>query len=251
MTARRVVVTGIGLVTPFGVGFEHNWRRILEAGVAVTGLQACDNVLYSQIPSKVVARVPEELPQSNEPAEEGDGKEWRFDFSRFAKEKRQMSRGIAFGVAAAEEAIANSGVALSWAANEELREESGVCFGMGMADLDDVFQTGKLLESHKYRSLSPYFVPRILTNMAAGMISMRFGLRGPNHSVATACTTGAHSIGDAFEMIRRGKAKVNEIPMLPSSTQSVHTRLCVPYSSSTHVCPRHGSSCTVVWVPVH
>ena len=122
-----------------------------------------------------------------------------------------MSRGIAFALTATDEAWSDAGLS---SVENLCRERIGVAVGMGMADLDDIHETGRLLDEGKYSRVSPYFVPRILTNMAAGQISIKYKLHGPNHSVATACATGAHSIGDAFNFIRHGLADVSALVSL-------------------------------------
>lgn len=117
---------------------------------------------------------------------------------------RTMTPAIAYALVAAQEAIENAG----WKPECPTEQErTGVAVGMGMVDLDDVLTTGQALQQ-KYSKVSPYFVPRILTNMAAGQISMKYSFQGPNHSVSTACATGAHAIGDAFRFIKHGNADV-------------------------------------------
>uniref|UniRef100_A0A914VNT3 3-oxoacyl-[acyl-carrier-protein] synthase n=1 Tax=Plectus sambesii TaxID=2011161 RepID=A0A914VNT3_9BILA len=186
---RRVVVTGIGLVTPFGVGAQRAWQAILAGSSGIRRLPQKEE--FAQIPCQIAGQVPEE----------GEG---CYDWTKFSSsDLRQTSRSVAFALTAAEEAIADSRISLG---GEAGHDNVGVAVGMGMADLQDIYNTGKLLSEKRYSKISPYFVPRILTNMAAGRIGMRYGLRGPNHSVSTACTTGAHSVGDATEFIRKGWA---------------------------------------------
>lgn len=121
-----------------------------------------------------------------------------------SSEMRAMTPAISYGLVAAQEAIENA----KWKPDDpKEREKTGVAVGMGMVDLDDVVTTGQCLQQ-KYSKVSPYFVPRILTNMAAGQISMKYSFQGPNHSVSTACATGAHAVGDAFRFIKYGDADV-------------------------------------------
>ena len=121
-----------------------------------------------------------------------------------SSELRTMSLATAYALVAAEEAIKDS----KWVPiSSEDKEKTGVAVGMGMADLNDIINTGKSLDQ-KYSKVSPYFIPKILTNMAAGHISIKYGFQGPNHSVSTACATGAHAIGDSFRMIKYGDSNV-------------------------------------------
>lgn len=177
------------MVTPFGVGAKRAWQAILSGSSGIRRMPEKEE--FAQIPCQIAGQVPEN----------GEGS---YDWSKFSNaELRQTSRSVAFALTAAEEAVADAGISLG---NEAGHDNVGVAVGMGMADLQDIYNTGKLLSEKRYSKISPYFVPRILTNMAAGRIGMRYRLRGPNHSVSTACTTGAHSIGDATEMVRKGWA---------------------------------------------
>ncbi|KAK8723593.1 hypothetical protein OTU49_011454 [Cherax quadricarinatus] len=189
--ARRVVVTGLGLVTPLGVGTPHNWLQLTTGKVATSALT---DPHFSQIPCRVAAIVPR-----------GKG-EGELDVSSHfnSSDLRTMNSAIAYGLVAAQEAIEDA----DWKPDDPKEQErTGVAIGMGMVDLDDVVATHKDFQ-HKYSKVSPYFVPRILINMAAGHISMKYSFQGPNHSVSTACATGAHAIGDAFRFIKNGDADV-------------------------------------------
>nr|XP_045618404.1 3-oxoacyl-[acyl-carrier-protein] synthase, mitochondrial-like isoform X2 [Procambarus clarkii] len=188
---RRVVVTGLGLVTPLGVGTPHNWLRLTSGKVATSALA---DPRFSQMPCRVAARVPRGK-------EEGE-----LDLSSHfnASELRAMTPAITFALVAAQEAIEDA----KWKPDDrDQQERTGVAVGMGMVDLDDIIATNEKLQC-KYSKVSPYFVPRILTNMAAGQISMKYSFQGPNHSVSTACATGAHAVGDAFRFIKSGDADV-------------------------------------------
>ncbi|XP_063220960.1 3-oxoacyl-[acyl-carrier-protein] synthase, mitochondrial isoform X2 [Bacillus rossius redtenbacheri] len=188
---RRVVVTGMGVVSPLGCGLEQSWSALLAGECGMTRLPA-DR--YGKLPCQVAALVP---------TGPGPG---QLHISRcFSKsELRSMSLATAYALVAADEALR----AADWAPQEE--EElcrTGVAVGMGMIDLEDVAATSVAL--HKsYNQVSPFFVPRVLVNMAAGHISIKYGFRGPNHAVSTACATGAHAIGDAFRFIKNGDADV-------------------------------------------
>ncbi|XP_068209791.1 3-oxoacyl-[acyl-carrier-protein] synthase, mitochondrial-like [Palaemon carinicauda] len=188
---RRVVVTGLGLVTPLGVGAPHNWMQLTAGKVATTALT---DPRYAPMPCRIAASVPK-----------GNGEGELNISSHFsASDLRTITPAIAYALLAAEEAVSNA----QWKPEDSKeQEQTGVAIGMGMVDLDDVTSTGKALEQ-RYSKVSPYFVPRILTNMAAGQVSMKYSFQGPNHSVSTACATGAHAIGDAFRFIKYGDADV-------------------------------------------
>ncbi|XP_046449822.1 3-oxoacyl-[acyl-carrier-protein] synthase, mitochondrial-like [Daphnia pulex] len=181
---KRVVVTGIGLVTPLGCGVNYVWNALLAGKCGVRKLESPE---YDKIPSKVAARVP------------------GFNASEYvtaASEIRTMSPASLFALAASIEAVKDTGI-VDFSA---IRKRTGVAVGMGMSDLEYIIETANILKNKGPSKISPYFVPRILTNMAAGIISIKHGFHGPNHSVSTACATGAHSIGDATNFIRHGGA---------------------------------------------
>uniref|UniRef100_A0A5S6Q4K0 beta-ketoacyl-[acyl-carrier-protein] synthase I n=1 Tax=Trichuris muris TaxID=70415 RepID=A0A5S6Q4K0_TRIMR len=187
----RVVVTGVGAVTPLGVGAHRSWDRLLACH---SGIGKLTEEEFEKMPARVAAQVPK-------------GKEeFQFDEKRFTDaEWRQMSKATAFALVAAEEALADA----KWNPKtpKELHD-TGVSIGTGMIDLRDVVATGMRLAEQGHKTVSPYFIPRILPNMIAGSLAIRYGVKGPNHCVSTACTTGLHSIGDAFIMIQRGQANV-------------------------------------------
>ncbi|KAK3868687.1 hypothetical protein Pcinc_025943 [Petrolisthes cinctipes] len=190
-SVRRVVVTGLGLVTPLGVGAPQNWLQLTAGKVATAALT---DPQYSQMPCKVAASVPRgnDMGQLNTEA--------HFSLS----ELRTMTPATSYALVAAKEALWDA----NWQPEDQReKERTGVAVGMGMVDLNDVIATGQALQN-RYSKVSPYFVPRILTNMAAGQIGMKYGFQGPNHSVSTACATGAHAVGDAFRFIKYGDADV-------------------------------------------
>uniref|UniRef100_A0A7R9J9R7 beta-ketoacyl-[acyl-carrier-protein] synthase I n=2 Tax=Timema TaxID=61471 RepID=A0A7R9J9R7_TIMCA len=188
---RRVVITGMGVVSPVGCGLTHSWDAILEAR---SGLSKLPSDLYSNLPCQVAAPVPRgPQPGALDVAEQ---------FSK--SELRSMAPATLYALIAAREALEDA----KWfPQDEESRQTTGVAVGTGMVDLVDIHETSEALKKG-YNKVSPFFVPRILVNMAAGHISIKYGFRGPNHAVSTACATGAHAIGDAFRFIQHGDADV-------------------------------------------
>ncbi|WAR03197.1 OXSM-like protein [Mya arenaria] len=187
---RRVVVTGMGLVTCLGVGVRHVWRRILDGHCGISGLHATE---FKEIPCRVAGYVP----RGTSPGE------LNLDSHIPPADQRVMSLASAYALVAAEEALVDSG----WKPRtEDDRHRAGVAVGMGLCSLHQISEMGHVLREKGYRRVSPHFIPSILTNMAAGQVSLKFGLKGPNHAVSTACTTGLHAIGDAARFIQYGDA---------------------------------------------
>ncbi|WP_207459557.1 beta-ketoacyl-ACP synthase II [Azospirillum sp. SYSU D00513] len=202
---RRVVVTGLGLVTPLGVGHKHNWDRLVNGASGIRATQGFD---VSDIASRVSGQVPR-----------GDG-EGLFNPDIFVppKDQRKMDDFILFAIAAAQEAVKDSG----WEpGNDEQRERTGVMVGSGIGGLPGIAEGAITLHEKGPRRLSPFFIPANLINLASGHISIQHGFRGPNHSVVTACSTGAHAIGDAARLIMWDDADV----MVAGGTEGAVTRL--------------------------
>ncbi|KAH7420317.1 hypothetical protein KP509_13G001700 [Ceratopteris richardii] len=204
---RRVVVTGMGVVTPLATGVDLTWQRLLAKhsglralrveDLKVGGEQSNDELLemLAQMPSKVVAGV----------CYGSDEGEFNPELWFQGKDARSLSPFIAYALCAAEEALSDA----KWhpQGSQDL-EKTGVSVGGGIGCISEITEASGLLLQKRLRRLSPFFVPRILINMAAGHISMKYGFRGPNHAVVTACASGAHSIGDAYRMVSFGDADV-------------------------------------------
>lgn len=189
---RRVVVTGLGMVSPLGVGVRRNWEQ-LTAGVSGLG-----RITYFD-PSDMTCQVAGQVPRG-----EGEGA-LNLDLYIEPKEQKKMDDFIHFALVASDEAIKDSGFV---PATEEERDRTGVMIGSGIGGLSEIYKTSILLHEKGPRRVSPFFIPRSLINLASGQVSIIHGYRGPNHSVVTACATGAHAIGDAARLIALDDADV-------------------------------------------
>jgi len=189
---RRTVVTGLGLVTPLGCGVKETWERLLVGRSGVSGIQSFD---VSDLPSKIAGQVPQ-----------GDGPGmFNPDHWVSTKDRRKISDFILYGIAAAQQAVDDAG----WKPEgEEDRIRTGVMIGSGIGGLPAIVEGTLVVEEKGPRRLSPFFIPSALINLVSGHVSIRFGFKGPNHSVVTACSTGAHAIGDAARLIAFGDADV-------------------------------------------
>ncbi len=190
---RRVVVTGLGMVTPLGLGVMTNWQRLIAGESGITVIDRFD---VSEMPSKVAGLVPR-----------GDASEGRFNPDQVVepKEQRKNDSFIIYAIAAAEEAVTDSG----WAPqDDESRERTGVMIGSGIGGLNWIAEGAVTLHERGPRRISPFFIPAALINLASGQVSIRHGFKGPNHSAVTACSTGAHAIGDAARLIMWDDADV-------------------------------------------
>lgn len=190
---RRVVVTGLGLVTPLADGVEESWKRILD-GQSGAGL--IDRFDASNVTTKYACQVPL-----------GDGTDGTFLADRYMepKERRKVDDFIMYGIAAAQQAVEDSG----WMPeDEEGRLRTGVMIGSGIGGLRSIEETTNIIRDKGVRRVSPFFIPGALINLVSGQVGIRFGFKGPNHAVVTACSTGAHAIGDASRLIQHGDAEV-------------------------------------------
>ncbi len=190
---RRVVVTGLGLVTPLADGVEESWARLLAGRSGAGKITAFD---ASHLPTDYACEV-----------KRGDGSDGTFDADRYMepKEQRKVDDFILFGVAAAQQAVEDSG----WMPeDEEGQRRTGVMIGSGIGGLKSIEETTLLIRDKGARRVSPFFIPGALINLISGQVSIRYGFKGPNHSVVTACSTGAHAIGDAARLIKYGSADV-------------------------------------------
>jgi len=193
MELRRVVVTGMGTVSPLGCGVETTWANILASK---SGAKRIDDFQVDDITCQIAHRIPL-----------GSKAEGKFspDDWMDVKEQRKVDPFIIFAMAAASEAIADAGVEPK---TQDEAERTGVLIGSGIGGVGGIYETSVTLLEKGPRRVSPFFIPGRIINMASGYVSIRFGLKGPNHSVVTACSTGAHAIGDSWRIIAMGDADV-------------------------------------------
>jgi 3-oxoacyl-[acyl-carrier-protein] synthase II len=203
---RRVVVTGLGLVTPLGIGVENVWRRLIAGESGIKAIQDFD---VSDLTAKIAGQVPR-----------GDTGSGLFNADDWVppKDQRKMDDFIVYAIAAAEQAVTDAG----WKPqDEDNRERTGVMIGSGIGGLPGINEGALTLVEKGPRRLSPFFIPACLINLASGHVSIRYGFKGPNHSVVTACSTGAHAIGDAARIIMWDDADV----MVAGGTEAAVCRL--------------------------
>ncbi len=196
---KRVVVTGLGLVSPLAHGVEASWKRLIAGE---SGINTIGNFEIDDMGCKIAGQVPRVDGRGD-----GEGKDYAFDPDKTLepRDQRRIDDFILYGIAAADEALADSG----WKPeSEEEKIRTGVLIGSGIGGLQSIYESSITLHEKGPRKLSPFTVPAMLINLASGQVSIRHGLKGPNHSVVTACSTGAHAIGDAAEIIKRGDADV-------------------------------------------
>ncbi|RVN51951.1 beta-ketoacyl-[acyl-carrier-protein] synthase II [Sinorhizobium meliloti] len=203
---RRVVITGTGMVSPLGCGTEVSWARLLAGDNAARKVTEFE---VEDLPAKIACRIPF-----------GDGSDGTFNADDWMepKEQRKVDPFIVYAMAAAAMALADAG----WKPeSDEDQISTGVLIGSGIGGLEGIVDAGYTLRDKGPRRISPFFIPGRLINLAAGQVSIRHKLRGPNHSVVTACSTGAHAIGDASRLIALGDADV----MVAGGTESPICRI--------------------------
>jgi 3-oxoacyl-[acyl-carrier-protein] synthase II len=208
MELRRVVVTGLGAVTPLGCGVEATWANILASK---SGAKRIDDFRVDDIACQIAHRVPL-----------GDYAEGKFNPDEWmdVKDQRKVDPFIIYAMAAAKQAIDEAGVEPT---SKDDAERIGVLIGSGIGGLGGIYEASITLHEKGPRRISPFFIPGRLINLASGYVSIRFGLKGPNHSVVTACSTGAHAIGDSWRLIAMGDADV----MVAGGTESCVNRIAL------------------------
>ncbi len=204
---RRVVVTGLGILSPLGNGVNYTWERLLSGQ---SGIKKITDFDVSDLPSKVAAQI-----------KVGQEPDQYFPDNYMApKEQRKVEPFILYAIAAAAEALKDA----NWLPqNEDDRCKTGVMVGSGIGGLQGIYETSLIMHEKGPRRVSPFFIPSCLINLASGHISIKFGLKGPNHSVVTACSTGAHAIGDAARLIALGDADV----MVAGGTEGSVNRISI------------------------
>lgn len=203
--ARRVVITGIGVVSPLADGAELTWKKLIAGQSGIRTITSFD---VSDLPAKIGGTVVEgDSPGLFQP-----------DKYMSSKDQRKVDRFILYAVAAATQAVEDSG----WMPeNEDDRERTGVIIGSGIGGLPEIERTSHILKENGLRRVSPFFIPACLINLASGHVSIKYGFKGPNHAVVTACATGAHAIGDASRIIQYGDADV----MVAGGTEAAVCRI--------------------------
>jgi 3-oxoacyl-[acyl-carrier-protein] synthase II len=217
---RRVVVTGLGLVTPLGCGVDVVWRRLLAGE---SGVRRIEHFEVDDMPARIAGIVP---------TGEDEGA-FRVEDVMPAKDARKNDAFILYGVAAAQEAVEDAG----WRPEDDMgRERTGVLIGSGIGGLSTIAEAAvNLHEKGPRRGVGPFFIPACLINLVSGQVSIRFGFKGPNHAVVTACSTGAHAIGDASRLIALGDADV----MVAGGAEAAVCRLGIAGFSAARALSTH------------
>ena len=203
---RRVVVTGLGMVTPLACGVEETWQRLLAGQ---SGARRIEKFEVEDLAAKIACQIPR-----------GDGSNGTYNPDQWMepKEQRRVDEFIAYAMCAARQALDDSG----WKpTSREDQIATGVMIGSGIGGIEGIAETAITMQEKGPRRVSPFFIPGRIINLASGYVSIEFGLKGPNHAVATACSTGAHAIGDSARMIALGDADV----MVAGGTESPINRL--------------------------
>ena len=189
---RRVVVTGLGIVSPLGRGVDYNWKSILEGK---SGIRKIEGIDLKDIPVKIAGQVPT-----------GKGEhEFDPDSVMAPKDQKKNDRFIMYGMAAGDDALKDAGWNAETASEEE-KYRFGVMMGSGIGGLDVIYENAISFHENGMKRISPFFIPSCLINLVSGNLSIKHGLKGPNHACVTACSTGTHAIGDAARIIACGDA---------------------------------------------
>jgi 3-oxoacyl-[acyl-carrier-protein] synthase II len=218
---RRVVVTGLGLVTPLGCGVDVSWQNLIAGRSGIAGIQSFD---VTDLSSKIAGMIPRG----------GGPGDFNADDWVAPKDQRKMSDFIVLGIAAAQQAVEDAGWVLDDDKDDD-RIRTGVLIGSGIGGLQSIVDGAKTLEERGPRRISPFFIPAALINLVAGHVSIRFGFKGPNSSVVTACSTGAHAIGDAARLIALDDADV----MVAGGTEAAVCRLGVAGFAASRALSTH------------
>lgn len=202
---RRVVVTGLGLVTPLGCGVKESWDGIISSRSGLCAITHCD---VSDLPARVAGQV----------THGSEAGQFNADNYIEPKEQKKMDTFIHFAFGAATQAVEDAGLT---SVDDETALRTGVMIGSGIGGLHIIEETVLMMKEKGPRRVSPFFIPSALINLASGQISIKYGFKGPNHSVVTACSTGAHAIGDATRMIQFGDADI----MVAGGTEATICRI--------------------------
>ena len=200
MPSRRVVISGVGLITPLGIGVEETWRELCAGKSGIGEITRFDT---SDFQTKIA----------------GEVKDFRPEDFLTQKDARRTTTFIAYAIAATRMALEDSGLVI----DQSNADRIGVFTGCGLGGLASLEETNRIIETRGPSRVSPFFIPMMIGNMAAGMISMQFGAKGPNACMATACAAGLHSIGDAFKLVQQGRAD----GMIAGGVESVITPSCI------------------------
>lgn len=205
MQKHRVVITGMGALTPLAVGVEPTWGKLIKGQSGIKRIDRFDPTDYAV---QIAGQVP------------GADEEYGFNAEEFIgkKDMKKMSRFIQFGMKAVDEAVNQANLNLE---DEELMRKTGVMLGSGIGGLEDIETATQTLNERGPKRVSPFYIPSILINMFSGQVSIKYGFKGPNSAVVTACATATHAIGDAFKILQRGDAEV----MLAGGAEGAVTKI--------------------------
>ncbi|MEM1087342.1 MAG: beta-ketoacyl-ACP synthase II [Pseudomonadota bacterium] len=212
---RRVVITGMGIISPLAANREATWERLIAGQSGAGPIDTFD-------PSDVASKIAFQVPYKDGRGGGSSDDEYAFDPDEVAskKERRRIDEFILYAIGAADEAVADSG----WVPEtDEEKERTGVLIGSGIGGLQSIYDSSINLYENGPRKVSPFFIPSALINLASGQVSIKHGFKGPNHSVVTACATGAHAIGDSARLIQYGDADV----MVAGGSEAVICKLAI------------------------